>query len=265
MGRSQDWRTVAFGPCFGRRGRIFSTNTASQQKASVGWWQTPTSYVWLCCRVDNRLWTLPIGACGTCCRRSIMKRTLEAALLLILSPASSYRASQAFTRRKIVAATSLFSSSGLVNQVAAAGTPTPNDWGLYPEGRPYTRYIDNAGKVASHLAWYVDGDESSAIASARLQAELAQFASTYQPALRPEGSDSMPGLMELKSASDALAEFLPRDGGVAVGVLPASVADAVRRNARTAKKLLRRASAASIWPTCRGLPLGTRDTVCAPE
>ena len=99
-----------------------------------------------------------------------------------LSPASSYRASQAFTRRKIVAATCLFSSSGLVNQVAAR-TTRPNDWGLYPEGRPYTRYIDNAGKVASHLAWYVDGDESSAIASARLQAELAQFASTYQPAL----------------------------------------------------------------------------------
>ena len=188
------------------------------------------------------------------------RRAVQAAFLLLLPPAAPHHTGQAFTRRRMVLATSLFSSSGLVDQVVAVAMPPPNDWGLYPEGRPNTRYVDNAGKVASHLAWYVDGSDSSATASAALQTELAQFASIYQTALRAEGADSMPGLIELKAASDALAEFFDT-----VEPLPASVADTVRRNARTAKKLLRRASAASIWPTCRGLPLGTRDTVCAPE
>ena len=149
--------------------------------------------------------------------------------------------------------------------------PPIDEFGLYPEGRPFTHYSENAGKLASHLEWFISPKGDPAFRSA-LESEMAAFAATYmqQSAARQDAAETLPGIAELGAAIDALAQFFASSGsdaaaGGAPPPLPESLVDTVRRNTRATKKLLRRAQAASIWPTCRGKPLGSRDMMCAPE
>ena len=52
--------------------------------------------------------------------------------------------------------------------------------------------------------------------------------------------------------------------------LPQALAETVRRNALAAQKRIqktqrRREDAKGAWPSCRGVPLGSRDTQCSTE
>ena len=95
--------------------------------------------------------------------------------------------------------------------VAAPPQLVNTDFDLVPEpGRPYIHYLENAERLAQNLLWFADGVDT-AVASA-LDAEITAFAATYAP--RPGdlvGAGPMPGLVELKTAYDALAYHVPSD------------------------------------------------------
>ena len=168
------------------------------------------------------------------------------------------------SRRKFVAA----AVPGLLAPHAAIAEPVrtpPTNFLLLPEGRPYVNYLENAGQLASHLKWYSQGIDSSV--GVGLDDEIKRFAAVYAP--RPGAlidAGATPGLAELMTAYDALANHFSRYGSSTSTPLPDALAATVRRNATVAQKLIKRAQdSRGKWPTCgpEGRALGSRDTDCS--
>ena len=170
------------------------------------------------------------------------------------------------SRRFVLAAAPAFlAAAPAVPSAAAVSVPLPpTDFGLFPEGRPYTRYLDNAEKLVSHLQYYAAS--SDAALGPKLDEEITQFAAIY--ATRPgalEASDT-PGLAELKAAYDALTYHFARYGSGTTTPLSEATASTVYRNAVAARKRIRRAhNTIGRWPNCNGRPLGSRDAYCSTQ
>ena len=149
---------------------------------------------------------------------------------------------------------------------------TLKNFELVPDpGRPHAHYLENAGNLADNLVLFADGGMERSVGEA-LDAEITAFAAMYAP--RPGAlvdAGPTPGLSELKTAYDALAYHFARySGRDAAEPLPDALASTVRRNAIAAQKRIRKTQAAQeaakgAWPTCRGIPLGARDTQCSTE
>ena len=151
---------------------------------------------------------------------------------------------------------------------AEASPPQPKDFGLLPEGRPFTHYLDNAGKLASHLRYYAEttavtnGAASIVLA---LDEEMASFAAIY--ASRPGSPmDAMqtPGLTELLAAYDTLKRHFDRYGSGTSTPLSEADSSSVLRNSVAAQRRIRQAvRTIGQWPNCQGRPLGSRDAACS--
>ena len=149
--------------------------------------------------------------------------------------------------------------------------PLPRDFDVLPEAsRPFNHYLENAERLASNLVCYADGADLS-IGEA-LDGEITAFAAVYAP--RPGAlidAGPTPGLSELKTAYDALAYHFARYRGASnAEPLPEALAGTVRRNALAAQNRIKKIRAAQeaakgVWPTCRGVPLGYRDSQCSTQ
>lgn len=157
-------------------------------------------------------------------------------------------------------------SASWANGVAEARTPN-FDFGIATEsGRPYIHYLENADKLARHLVSFADGVDLSVGDS--LEEEITAFAATYLP--RKTDGGPLPGIGQLMASCDALSSHLAVYRGRDAAPLPAARADTVRAKALAAQKRIQkvqaaRRAAAGAWPSCRGVPLGTRDTQCSTE
>ena len=179
-------------------------------------------------------------------------------------------ASQAMERRHAIAALApaLLIHAPHAIAVEPMRTP-PTDFRLLPEGRPYVNYLQNAGQLAAHLKWYSQGvDPVDPGVGAALADEITRFSAIYTP--RPgalvDSTGATPGLTELRTAYDALADHFSRAGCDAQAPLPDALAATVRRNAVAAQKLIRKAQQSrGKWPTCgpEGGALGSRDMGCS--
>jgi len=142
---------------------------------------------------------------------------------------------------------------------------------VVPEvSRPFNHYLENADRLASNLVRFAESADL-AVGEA-LDAEITAFATVYAP--RPGSlidAGPTPGLSELKTSYDALAYHFARyRGGRNAEPLPEALASTVRRNALAAQKRIQKTQAVQeaakgAWPTCRGVPLGSRDTQCSTE
>ena len=190
--------------------------------------------------------------------------TIRVFMLTVLPPARTFELPKTIARRDVLIASApaLFASSSR----AVAAPAAPLDFDLLPEpGRPYIHYLDNADKLAGDLLRFVDSGSMST--AAELEAEIVQFAATYSP--RPGASNVGPGYASLKASYDALTfHFARYRGRDATEPLPATLASTVRSNAEVARKRLRKVKASQerakgAWPTCQGVPLGSRATQCS--
>ena len=187
--------------------------------------------------------------------------------LTALTTCTALRLASPVARRHVVAAAvpALLASRASAEPPTVPARTPPTNFLLLPEGRPYFNYLQNAGQLASHLKWYSQGVDSSV--GPRLDGEITRFAAIYAP---PPGAlieaGATPGLAELITAYDALANHFLLNGGDTLTPLPDAVASTVRRNAVTAQKLIKRAQdARGKWPACgpEGRALGSRDTDCS--
>jgi hypothetical protein len=206
------------------------------------------------------------------CAVSLVLTTASAALL---QPPSIGQRGCPIGRRDcvILGAASALSPSVSYAEIAEA-QPSARvlsaDFGMAAEpGRPYIHYLENAEKLAEHLISFADGVDLSV--GDALDAEITAFSATYAP--RPGAlidGGPVPGINELKTSYDALAYHLARYRGRKLEPLPEALASTVRRNALAAQKRIlkvqeAREAAAGTWPTCRGVPLGSRDTQCSTD
>ena len=154
----------------------------------------------------------------------------------------------------------------------AAQSPPPTDFDLRSEpGRPFIHYLENADQLAEHLLWYAEGADGKVAAA--LDAEITAFDATYgpRPGISRIEAGPTPGLSKLKAAYDALADHFARYRGRDVAEpLPEALASMLRSDALVAQKRIRkvrtrREAARGIWPTCRGVPLGSLDTQCSTD
>ena len=180
----------------------------------------------------------------------------------------NYRSPKLARRALLIAAAPTLITSR-VAAVAPDARLSPTDFDLLAEPRtPYIHYLDNADKLCDHLLWFADGVDGNVAAA--LDAEITAFAATYPPRSEaPPDAGPTPGLSELKTAYDALAYHLARyRGRDTVEPLPEALAVTLRSNAIAAQKRIRKVQTAQeaargAWPTCRGVPLGTRDSQCS--
>jgi hypothetical protein len=156
---------------------------------------------------------------------------------------------------------------GILGEWCRRGTNANFDFGIATEsGRPYIHYLENADKLAGHLVSFADGVDLSVGDS--LEEEITAFAATYLP--RKTDGGPLPGIGQLMASCDALSSHLAVYRGRDAAPLPAARADTVRAKALAAQKRIQkvqaaRRAAAGAWPSCRGVPLGTRDTQCSTE
>lgn len=201
---------------------------------------------------------LAVPACAAVEARARLK--LQRRIVITAAPALLAAAPPATTAAEVLSA-----MEPAIPSRSAAKPPPPSDFGLFPEGRPYTHYLENAAKLVSHLQYYAAW--SDAAVGPQLDAEITKFAAIY--AERPGGLievASTPGLTELKLAYDTLAQHFARYGSDTTTPLSEAQASTVYRNAVAASKRLKRAqSTIGRWPNCNGQPLGSRDAYCSTQ